>query len=310
VLVLSQRSGEFQRTNDMNDNLGTFHNGETAYVLTGSKAFSPRFALGANVKFVQQTVEDFSAGGVGVDIGGTWEASQTLKLGASVGNVGGPNHTLRDVQEKYPVVVRAGFAAYAFQGRALIVGQIDQASGTGTAFHAGGEYWIQPAIALRAGYDESAVGGGFSYRFHPQYQFDYGVSDQVLGLTHRVGLSYRFGGFFASSQAQPEVFSPTGETAVTRFSLNARTKADAQKWSLELLDKSDTVVRRFGGQGQPPSHIEWDGKDETGMPLADGIYRYSLLVHDAVGREVRSPERTVEILTSGPQGQVPVLRVN
>jgi len=105
------------------------------------------------------------------------------------------------------------------------VAQVDH-SRAGIRFHAGGEYWIQPMLALRGGYDQSTAAGGFSYRFRPQYQLDYGVSDQALGLTHRIGLSYRFSGFFASSTAEPQVFSPTGETAVTRFSLNARTKAD------------------------------------------------------------------------------------
>jgi flagellar hook assembly protein FlgD len=69
-------------------------------------------------------------------------------------------------------------------------------------------------------------------------------------------------------------------------------------------------VRRFGGQGQPPSHIQWDGKDETGMPLPDGPYRYRLVVIDKVGRVVNSPEQTVEIATNGPSGTVPVLPGN
>jgi hypothetical protein len=310
VLVLSQRSGEFQRTNDMNDDLGTFHDAETAYLLTASKAFTPRFAMGANFKFVQQTVEDFSAGGFGVDLGATFQATPALMVGASFANLGGPSHTLRDVEEKYPMLLRGGFAASVFQGRGLIVAQLDHSQGPGVRFHAGGEYWIQPMLALRGGYDQSTAAGGFSYRFLPQYQLDYGVSDQALGLTHRIGLSYRFSGFFASSTAEPQVFSPTGETAVTRFSLNARTKADPRLWTLDLVNKSDEVVRRFGGQGQPPSHIQWDGKDETGMPLADGLYRYRLVVTDAAGRVVRSPERTVEIATTGPQGQVPVLPTN
>jgi len=177
-------------------------------------------------------------------------------------------------------------------------------------FHAGGEYWIQQAFAVRAGYDQDAASGGFGYRFHPQYQFDYGVSDHTLGLTHRFGLSYRFSGFFASSAAAPEVFSPTGEKAVTRFTLNSRTKSEPREWTLDLRNKADEVVRRFGGKGQAPSHIEWDGKDETGMPLPDGAYRYRLVVIDAAGRTVSSPERMVEIATGGPQGQVPVLPVD
>ena len=39
VSMLSLRSGEFQRTNEMNDQLGTYHDGEMAYLLTLSKGF-------------------------------------------------------------------------------------------------------------------------------------------------------------------------------------------------------------------------------------------------------------------------------
>ena len=310
VTILSLRSGDIQRTNDMNDDLGTFNDAETAYLLTASRAFSPRLAIGANVKVVQQSVEDFSASGMGVDLGVTYEATPTLRVGASVANLGGPHPTLRDVEETYPVQIRAGFAATLFQGRGLFVGQVDQQDGPGTTFHAGGEYWIQPALAMRVGYDGTTGTGGFGYRFHSQYAFDYAVADHPLGLTHRVGLSYRFSGFFASSNASPEVFSPTGEKAVTRFTLNSRTKSSPREWTLELRNKADEVVRRFGGKGQAPSHIEWDGKDETGLPLPDGEYRYQLVVTDTAGRVVMAPERMVLISTGGPQGQVPVLPVN
>jgi hypothetical protein len=310
VMVLSMRSGEIQRTNDMNDDLGTFRDAETAYLLTAARAFSPRLAIGANLKVVQQTVEDFSAGGFGVDLGASFEATPTLRVGASLVNLGGPTHTLDTVDETYPLLVRAGFAATLFQGRGLFTAQLDHSSGPGAELHAGGEYWIQPALAVRAGYDRTAAAGGFGYRFHPQYQFDYAVADHTLGLTHRVGLSYRFSGFFASSNAEPPVFSPTGEKAVTRFTLNARTKSEPREWTLDLRNKADEVVRRFGGKGQAPSHIEWDGKDETGLPLPDGLYRYRLVVIDAAGRVVGSPEKSVEIATGGPQGQVPVLPVN
>src|SRR5215510_5427003 len=43
LTVLSLSSGDFDRTNDMNDPLGTFKQGETAYLLTVSKAFSRKF---------------------------------------------------------------------------------------------------------------------------------------------------------------------------------------------------------------------------------------------------------------------------
>ena len=309
VTMLSLRSGDFQRTNELNDDLGTFHEGETAYLFTVSKGFSTKFALGANFKFVQQTVEDFSGQGFGADLGAWYIPMTGVRIGASVANLGGPSITLRDTEEPYPTQIRGGVAVAVLGGRGLIAAQVDQSEGLGARLQGGAEYWIQPGIALRLGYDDAHGAGGFSYRFAPRYQLDYAVADHELGMTHRVGLSWRFGGFFASSQAEPAVFSPTGEQAVTKIALNARTKADPEDWSLEIVDKSDAVVRRFGGKGQPPSHIQWDGKDETGLPLADGVYRYKLTVRDQAGRVVLGPVRTVEISTGGPQGEVPVLPV-
>jgi len=304
--VLSLGSGQFERTDEMNNDLGSFHTGGTAYLLTVSRAFSPRFAIGTNLKFVQQTVEDFSAGGFGMDVGGWYDVTPVIRVGGSVANITGPTVTLRAVPETYPVQMRAGVAAQLLGGRGLVTAQVDHSDGLGTRFHAGGEYWIQSSVALRMGVDQSTGTGGFSLRFAPQYQLDYGVANHPLGMTHRIGVSYRFGGFFASSHAEPAVFSPTGERAVTQIALNARTKAETESWTLEIVNKSDTQVRRFGGNGRPPAHIEWDGKDETGLPLPDGVYRYRLTVKDQVGRMVEGPVRQVVISTTGPQGAVPL----
>ena len=61
--VLTLRSGAFDRTDEMNNPLGTFRESETAYILTMSRALTPRFALGVNSKLVRQSIEDFSGGG-------------------------------------------------------------------------------------------------------------------------------------------------------------------------------------------------------------------------------------------------------
>ena len=308
LTVINLRSGEFQRTNELNNPLGTFSEGETAYLFSMAKGFSSRLTVGTSVKVVQQTVEDFSGGGFGLDVGGILRLTPALRVGASVLNVGGPSIKLRDggETETYPMEIRGGVTLEVMNGRGRISAEVDQANGPGARMHGGAEYWIQPGIALRFGYSEDRATGGFGYRFGPQYQFDYGVADHPLGLTHRVGFSYRFGGFYASNRAEPEVFSPTGEKAVTKISLNARTKARAESWSLEIENKSGQIVRRFGGPGQPPAHVLWDGKDETGLPVADGVYTYHMTVKDLDGRLLTANTRRVEISTGGPQVTVPV----
>jgi hypothetical protein len=153
---------------------------------------------------------------------------------------------------------------------------------------------------------DQRAAGGLSYRFAPQYQFDYGFADHPLGISHRAGIAYRFGGFFASSKAEPELFSPIGDAPTTQIRLNARTKSEADGWTLDVVDKAHQVVRRFGGHGLPPPHVQWDGKDATGLPVADGEYTYRLVVKDKDGRILDGPVRRVTVSTAGPQGEVPV----
>ncbi len=307
--VLTLRSGAFEKTDDMNNPIGTFREIETAYILTMSRALTPRFALGANTKLVRQSIEDFSGGGVGFDLGAVFDVTPTIRVGASALNLGGPSITLRDTKETYASQFRGGFSASVLRGRGLITAELDQTQNYGVSMHGGSEYWVQPAFALRVGMNDQHATGGFSYRTNGHYQFDYGVSDHPLGIVHRLGVSYRFGGFFASAKAEPEVFSPTGESAVTNIVLGSRTKSQADRWSLSLTNKSDEVVRRFGGKGSPPAHLLWDGKNESGMPLPDGIYHYQLVVYDANGMEILSPTHVIEISTGGPQGSVPVIPI-
>jgi hypothetical protein len=305
--IVALRSGQFEKTNELNDPLGTFNEGETAYLFTMSKAFSPRLSVGSSVKVINQHVEDFSATGVGFDLGGIYEVVPSVRVGASILNIGGPSLTLRDTPETYPIEYRGGFSAVVLRGRGLLTAEMDQSEGDGLRFHGGSEYWIQPEFALRVGFND-----GRGWR--DELSLRRPLSDRLrglgspAGLTHRVGVSYRFGGFFARAKADPEIFSPTGRPP-SKILLNSRTTADTESWSLALRNKLDEVVRRFGGKGTPPAHLLWDGKDETGLPLADGTYRYELMVKDAEGREITSPTRTVEISTGGPQGSVPVIPV-
>lgn len=307
LTIVSLGSGEFQRTNELNDALGTFEEGETAYIVSASKSVARRLAIGASVKIVRQSIDEFSASGAGADVGIMANIVSNVTVGASLLNIGGPSLTLRETAEDYPAELRAGAAFRFLSGRGLLSTEIDHRSGYETRFHAGSEFWVHPLMALRVGYYDSYVSGGVSFAVSPGMRLDYGMADQELGMTHRVGISWSFGGFYASSKATPSVFSPLGTESVTKFNLTARTKADPASWDLSILDKSSMPVRRFSGRGAPPAHVMWDGKDESGLPLADGAYRYRLVVVDAAGRATESRERTVEIMTSGPQGEVPVI---
>jgi len=305
--MISLRSGDFQRTNELNDDLGSFNDGETAYLVSISKSLSRMVAVGANVKIVRQSIDEFQASAAGADFGVLLNVLPSVAVGASFLNIGGPNLTLRETTEKYPMEFRGGVSFRFLSGKGLATMELDHRSGYETRLHAGSEFWVHPIMGLRVGYDDSYVSGGISFAVAPGMRLDYGMADQYLGMTHRIGISYQFGGFFARSEAVPPVFSPLGTQSVTKFNLTARTKAETTRWDLSIVDKSNQVVRRFSGKGAPPAHVMWDGKDETGLSLADGVYRYQLIVVDSEGRTTLARERGVEIMTSGPQGEVPVI---
>jgi hypothetical protein len=306
ISLVTLNSGEFQRTNELNDDLGTFSEGNMAFYITGAKKVADRVRLGMNLKIARQELEEFSASGAGLDLGAIVDLGANWSVGASVLNVGGPNLNMREVDEAYPVNMRGGVAYRALNGRALLSVEVDAQEGPGAAFKTGGEVWVHRTFALRAGWGEEAVAGGASFRVSPDFRFDYGAQDNELGVLHRFGIVYEFGGFHAASKATPEVFSPTGDHSVTTFDLKANTRGEPAEWKLDIIDKQNELVRRFGGKGGPPSHVLWDGTDESGMPLPDGSYRYQLVVFDDEGVQVDAKEREVVISTGGPQGAIPV----
>jgi hypothetical protein len=305
--VVSLSSGAFERTNELNESMGSFEEADMAFLVTASQRIHPRMSLGANLKLVRQSLEEFQTSGTGFDLGLMVDVTQSLRLGASVLNLAGPTMSFRDTDETFPSEFRGGLSLAILKGRGTLSTEVDHRSGFGSSVHLGSEVWIHPSLALRAGYDEAALAGGLSYQISSGMRFDYGVADQELGMTHRVGLSLRFGGFYAHSVAQPSVFSPTGTNSVTRINMTARTRSTAQTWTLEIVNDSRMVVRRFGGRGAPPAHIMWDGKDEVGLPLPDGTYSYRMIVTDADGHTMNSDRNEVVISTQGPQGSVPVM---
>ncbi|MBN1163304.1 MAG: PorV/PorQ family protein [Candidatus Krumholzibacteriota bacterium] len=307
LTMISFRSGDMERTNEFNQSLGTFREGNQAFLLSVSRDLFPYLSAGMNVRIIRQSIEGFSDTGAGLDFGMMINLSGDLSVGASIVNVGGPDLELRRTREHFPAEFRGGFALRVLSGRAMISAQIGRLAGTETNFNAGTEFWLYPQMAFRLGFNSSSPSGGFCWRLPHDMRVDYGMDSHELGLTHHFSLTYSFGGFFAKSQAEPEVFSPLGRQPVTKFHLNSRTKKEVQEWRLEITDKFNRLVRAFGGNGDLPAHLMWDGKDDAGKAMSDGEYSYRLRVRDFSGREIDGPSGTVVIDTSIPRISVPVI---
>ncbi|MFH1197219.1 MAG: PorV/PorQ family protein [bacterium] len=66
------------------DKITEFSNADYAFYLTFAKRHSENFSWGANVKIIQRNIDDYSATGIGFDVGATYVPMENLYLGASV----------------------------------------------------------------------------------------------------------------------------------------------------------------------------------------------------------------------------------
>jgi len=73
------------------------------------------------------------------------------------------------------------------------------------------------------------------------------------------------------------VFLPTFEQRVTT-------------WELVVSNSLGETVRRVTRKGQPPAVISWDGKTDTGEPIAPGeVYSFTFNAYDAQNNQTRIP---------------------
>ncbi|HDQ99738.1 MAG TPA: hypothetical protein ENN51_05595 [candidate division WOR-3 bacterium] len=61
-------------------------------------------------------------------------------------------------------------------------------------------------------------------------------------------------------------------------------------WELEISNSLGETVRRVTRRGQPPATITWDGRTDSGEPIATGdVYSFTFNAYDAQGNQTRLP---------------------
>ena len=131
--VVSLSSGSFDRTNELNESIGSFEESDMAFLVTASQKVHPRMSVGANLKMVRQSLEEFQTSGTGFDLGVMVDMTRSLRLGASVLNLGGPTLAFRDADETFPSEVRGGLSLSILKGRGTLSTEVDHRSGFGSS---------------------------------------------------------------------------------------------------------------------------------------------------------------------------------
>lgn len=189
--------------------ISEFSNADWALYLTFAKRHSEDFYWGANVKLIRRNIAEYTAMGIGFDVGAYYHATDNLSLGANVQDVTttlvawstGRNELITPTAK-----IGAAYAVKFLGGTITPTADFDlrfENRQTASTFHLGPvsfdvhggfEYNFKNIFAVRAGYNdvkEFTVGAGV---FLPKLQIDYSFARfsqseiERLPDTHRISL--------------------------------------------------------------------------------------------------------------------------
>ncbi len=149
---LWQADGLERRTGPSAEPLGHFGVYEGAVGLSYARQME-RTRLGLQLKFIRQSIFTQNASGLAADLGLMYDVAASLRLGATVRNLGRMNH-LDQRETDLPLETRFG-AAYVGRTDMLVAVEAQKARGGNLTLHLGGEYRAGEHLRLRAGYQST-----------------------------------------------------------------------------------------------------------------------------------------------------------
>lgn len=186
--------------------ISEFSNADWAMYLTFAKRQSENFYWGANVKLISRSLAEYSAFGIGFDIGAVYKPLENLYLGANIQDITttlvawstGRNELISPTAK-----VGAAYALQIFSGTLMPVVDLDlrfenrrfaslfNVGPVSFDARAGFEYKFKNIFAVRAGYNDIkqfTLGAGI---FLPKLQIDYSFARFSQSKTERLPDSHR-----------------------------------------------------------------------------------------------------------------------
>lgn len=183
------------------DPIGTFRVFDFSVTGTYARRLTERFDVGGSIKYLNETIDEDSATGFAVDVGGVYRVPVLpgLSAGVAVQNLG-PQMKFKVDGFDLPAVARAGAALEIpvenLNGDLVLVGDVLVPISEGDVkVHGGLEFEYARILALRFGYrtgwDNQNVSYGVGAKVR-NFRLDYAYvpfySD--LGATHRISLGF------------------------------------------------------------------------------------------------------------------------
>lgn len=165
----------------------------------GRKAGLDWVAFGANLKYLREDIDSYSAQAMAADLGLKAELQKPLNVPISFGfaiqNMG-TKLKYQASQEDLPLNLKVG-VSYRFLGSATLALDLNQPKDGSSSIHVGTEYVALKSAAIRFGYNgRNEAGAGITFGggiILEHLGFDYAfVPFGDLGNSHRFSLSYRW----------------------------------------------------------------------------------------------------------------------
>jgi len=204
--------GEFQRTGEEGQNLGTFSAGELALSAGYSGQLNPRLTYGASAKFIYSSIAETRSSAVALDLGVQHVAvPNRVVVGASLLNLGTQIDPYLITRESLPLDLKVGVSIYPEHLPATLMVDLhklnekqDNFGERLSQFSIGAEFTASPNVQIRMGYNNErrrefkigqssglagfSAGGGFSTG---AYTVDYAFTSYgKIGSVHRISIGF------------------------------------------------------------------------------------------------------------------------
>jgi hypothetical protein len=210
--VVYTNYGEFKRTGEEGQDLGTFGAGEFALTAGYGGTLSPGLLYGANVTFIYSSIGEYNSSGAAVDLGVQYDAVPgRVRLAASILHLGTQFDPYGATNERLPLDVNIGAALTPEHLPATIMVHLhklnedyESVSDRFKAFSVGTEFTLSPNLFLRLGYNHErrqelkvgqssglagfSIGGGIMTEM---YGIDYAFNSYgTIGALHRISIAF------------------------------------------------------------------------------------------------------------------------
>jgi hypothetical protein len=263
--------------------------GQNGIFLSYSKDIIPAINVGINYKVIYSPIGNYPTNvSHGFDLGFLFFPLKSVSFGLVAKNLLQPRLSYDEIKDNpFPRTFKVGISAKLLENTLILLSDLGYTISESTKvvkFYEGLEYRPAKNLAARLGLNtnEFTLGAGidrdmkrFMVRLDYAFLMHWG-SSFMLEPTHKVSLTFNFGGFKTWIEAKPDVFSPMEKIVWLYVHIGA--KREIERWQLAIKNSLGETVRTFGAFGEPTLTLSWDGRDDYGAIVPDDKYSYDLLL--------------------------------